>query len=88
MPNIKNIEPGQTYLFYVQTPHQEEDVLFKATFIGINGISFQCKNVECKDVRSYHNCGSMSMPLAWIRRVEDEPLLLTDILLSEPTDFA
>ena len=28
MPDIKNIEPGQTYLFYVQTPHQEEDVLF------------------------------------------------------------
>ena len=81
MIDIKNARPGQRYLFYSQTPHHKHDLLFTATFLGINSNSFQCNNVECKEKKSYNNCGILSMPLSWISKVEDiETDILVDII--------
>ena len=85
MSDIKNIRPGQRYLFYAQTPHKKYNVAFTAQFLGINGNSFQCNNVECREQKSYNNCGIMNMPLGWITKVEpfdyNETVLTSDVLL-------
>jgi hypothetical protein len=85
MSDIFKIRPGQRYLFYAQTPHKKDNVAFIAQFLGINSNSFQCNNVECKEKRSYNNCGILSMPLGWITKVEtldyNETLLSSDVLL-------
>jgi hypothetical protein len=78
MIDIKNARPGERYLFYSQTPRHKHDLLFTATFLGINSNSFQCNDVECKENRSYNNCGILGMPLSWISKVEE---IETDILL-------
>jgi hypothetical protein len=71
-PNI-NLRKGQRYLFYEQAPYYEHEISFRANFIAILGETMILDSVESEK----SNKTILSVPIAWITRIETLEEILT-----------
>uniref|UniRef100_A0A6C0KJR9 Uncharacterized protein n=1 Tax=viral metagenome TaxID=1070528 RepID=A0A6C0KJR9_9ZZZZ len=71
-PNI-NLRKGQRYLFYEQTPYHENEISFRANFIAILGETLLVNASETERA----NTTLLSVPVAWITRIETLEDILT-----------
>jgi hypothetical protein len=68
---FKDIESGQRCLFYTRHLGQEtEIIMFRANFIDIIDTTLRVNKVDCQQNRSYHQGGLLTMPLAWVTKIE------------------
>ena len=67
-----NLRKGQRYLFYEQAPYHDNEISFRANFMAILGETLIVNALETEQA----NSTILSVPVAWITRVET----LSDIL--------
>ena len=83
-PNM-NLRKGQRYLFYEQAPYHENEISFRANFMATLGETLLVNASETERA----NTTILSVPLAWITRIETlEDILTVDSvsLTFLPTD--
>jgi hypothetical protein len=74
---FKNMIPGQRYLFYQKNFGNENTIVkFRANFIDIINTTLRLTKFYCEERRSYMHAGLVTMPAAWIVKIET----LEDIL--------
>jgi len=71
-PNI-NLRKGQRYLFYERAPYHEHEISFRANFMAILGETLIVNASETERA----NSTILSVPVAWITRVETLEDILT-----------
>jgi hypothetical protein len=71
-PNI-NLRKGQRYLFYEQAPYHENEISFRANFMAILGETLLVNASETERA----NTTLLSVPVAWITRIETLEDILT-----------
>ena len=68
---FKDIKSGQRCLFYKKHLGGEtETIMFRANFIDIINTTLRVNKVDCQQNRSYHQGGLLTMPLAWVIKIE------------------
>jgi hypothetical protein len=68
---FKEIKSGQRCLFYTRYLGGEtEIIMFRANFIDIINKTLRVNKVDCQQNRSYNQGGLLTMPLAWVIKIE------------------